>query len=327
MNKGKLMPLNKGEWKIIDEKIEAAIKQSQPRGWKKALHVMREWGVLAVNISVILGLVALAATQFYQANARLAKEAAFEATTDQSLKGIQGDIGGIKTDVAKLNLALSAAKPIAQFKASLPELRSSIAAAQKQNAKMSPALMADLQSKLMSVCTDVPSYWPVVADFITYRSYRSASWSPPANLPNCRDTQPSTTTLQNNFQMNGKPQKLETKLVGYHDCRFALDSTLDGNWLNTLIDKAAVFFKTCVILYSGGPIVARLDLARQTRVVDSVVEGTHGMTVSISDSLQFEDCVFEFTVQPSPNQQAKTLTELLLNQSAPTIKLPIQKLS
>ncbi len=230
------MPLTKTEWKTIEDKLEAAIKQSQPRGWKKALHVTREWGVLGVNISVILALLALSASQFYQANTRLAKEAAFEATTDQSLKGIQGDIVGIKTDVAKLNLALSASKPIAQFKASLPELHSSLTVAQKQNVKVSPTLIADLQSKLATVGPDAPNYWPAAADFVSYRSFNNATWSPPANLPNCRDTQPSTTTLQNNFQMNGKPQKLETKMMGYHDCQFAFDSMLDGNWLNTLID-------------------------------------------------------------------------------------------
>ncbi len=322
------MPLTKTEWKTIEDKLEAAIKQSQPRGWKKALHVTREWGVLGVNISVILALLALSASQFYQANTRLAKEAAFEATTDQSLKGIQGDIVGIKTDVAKLNLALSASKPIAQFKASLPELHSSLTVAQKQNVKVSPTLIADLQSKLATVGPDAPNYWPAAADFVSYRSFNNATWSPPANLPNCRDTQPSTTTLQNNFQMNGKPQKLETKMMGYHDCQFAFDSMLDGNWLNTLIDrKAAVFFKTCVILYSGGSIIARLDLAHQTRVVDSVADGTHSMTVSISDSFQFEDCVFELSVQPSPTQQAKALTALLFTQNTSKITLPLAGIS
>lgn len=327
------MPIRDEDWKAINktiaDAIDAAIKPLKPQGWKKMLHVLQQWGVLAVNVTVILGLLALAATQFYQANTRLAKEAAFEATTDLTLKGIQGDIAGFKTDVAKLNLALSASKPIAQFKASLPELRTNIAIAQKQSVKASPKLVSELQDKLNATDTDAPNFWPTAAEFISYRSFVATSWSRPHSIPRCTDAKPAITTMNMNFQDPTK--KLAMNMGVYKNCLIALDSPIDGERLNAMLfgDIPVIFFNQCVIVYRGGPITIKIDLARANRVVASIKDkqGNTTDTMSTSGGLSFVDCLFDFSVQQSPESQAQELTKLLLRTSTPNLKLPIVKTS
>src|ERR1039457_1119157 len=55
------------DWPAIHKAIQDAIAPLKPRGWKKALHLLREWGVLGTLDTVIIALLALAATAFYQA--------------------------------------------------------------------------------------------------------------------------------------------------------------------------------------------------------------------------------------------------------------------
>jgi hypothetical protein len=322
------MAVSKDEWNKIEalvaSRIEASVKELRPSGWRNALQLLREWGLLGVNVSVILALVVFAATQFYQANARLGKEERFEGKTEEQLKQIRDSIADINARLSKLSLNFSASQPISQFKSTLPELRSNIATAQKQNVKLPSTVLGDLRSKLAGTKADAPDYWPVVADFITYRSVSSASWSIPTNLSNCRDTKARTATLNENFTLNGVPQKMAVDMNGFVNCRFTLDSAVDGEWFNRLITKPSViFFDKCVIVYNGGPVVARLDLAYKEHVVDSVAVGQGTSRLTVSNSVAFDDCIFEISVENTPTEQAKGLTQRLLAQEPPKMSLPI----
>lgn len=52
------MPRRTDDWKAIDKRIadaiEAAIAPLKPSGWRKALLLLREWGVLAVTVTAII---------------------------------------------------------------------------------------------------------------------------------------------------------------------------------------------------------------------------------------------------------------------------------
>ena len=60
------MPIGKDDWKAINkaiaDAIEAAIAPLKPSGWRKALLLLREWGVLGTFAAVIFALLALAAS-------------------------------------------------------------------------------------------------------------------------------------------------------------------------------------------------------------------------------------------------------------------------
>lgn len=325
------MPIGKPDW----EKIRATVKtevearfraeskrpaSSEPN---KIIRGLKEWGVLGIAGGLALLLLA----QSYDHNG---KEQRFEGETTttltqvkENIQGLQKDVSAVKDEVAILKLQIAVSQPIAQFKSHLSELRPSFGLAQRQGSKIPTAIMLDLQSKLRTVGTDAPNYWPVVADFVSYRSISTASWAI-KTLPNCRDTKAETTTL--NFNTNEAP-KLAANILGYHDCRLVLDSTLDGAWLNPLIvDGKVIIFKRCVVVYNGGSIEIRIELAKN-RVVDAVGQEGHAMKLSVDNALTFDDCIFEVSVEQSPGEHAKQLTAFLLNQNAGSIALPIRKAS
>lgn len=325
------MPKRNDDWKAIDKRIadaiEAAIAPLKPSGWRKALFFLREWGVLATTATVIVALLALAATAFYQATARVGKQAEFETNTARDLTDIRKDISGIRSELAKLTLSTNVALPLADFKANLPALRSSLANARKQESKIPPKLVENLQAKLTATGTDVPNFWPTAAEFISYRSFSTTSWSPVPALPDCTALTPQVDTFSPGFAAGGQPLKLDVKMGSYRNCRLTLDSPEDGKRLNELLaDMPVIGFYRCVVVYRGGPIA--LALAGPHVVASASGKNGAAGTVSAASSLQFVECLFDFSIQEStPPPVAQQLTKLVLDQNTPTIVLPIRSAS
>jgi hypothetical protein len=95
--------------------------------------VLREFSVLGATAGVFIALLALAAAAFYQATARVDKQARFEVTNGRDLTEIRNNITAIRGELAKLTLSANATLPLADFKANLPALRSSLANARSKN--------------------------------------------------------------------------------------------------------------------------------------------------------------------------------------------------
>jgi hypothetical protein len=87
------------DWPTIHKAIADAIAPLKPSGWRKALFLLREWGVLGTIAAIIIGLLAIAATAFYQATARIEKQARFEAQTTSTLEQIKGTLTGLQASV------------------------------------------------------------------------------------------------------------------------------------------------------------------------------------------------------------------------------------
>ena len=189
------------------------------------------------------------------------------SATDTTLKTLSPFI----QDVIRHQFESASKLPTSTLRERLPALRELIAVAANQKTKVDSKVVSSLSEKLLQIPNKTDEFWSAASSLVSYRSSSAANWSPATILPNCRDTKPSQSTLQQNFLLNGKPQKLEVGFIGYHACSFALDSDLDGSWLNTLIlGKSAIFFKECVVSYNGGPIKAKLNLAHRNQIVDSV---------------------------------------------------------
>jgi hypothetical protein len=316
------MAITPNEWVKIRAEINAAVEPLKPTGMRKVAKVLKEWGLLGILTAAVLGL-------FAQSYSRLGKEQYFEGQTTATLNQVNENIGGLqksysalRDDVTALKIQIVTLQPAAQFKAQLSQLRPALVEATQQQSKIPPQIISDLQTKLQLVGTDAPSYWPVVAQFVTFRSIAGSSW-PLKNLPNCRDTKPS----QANLPVSSASGQLNEKLKSYQDCRFTLDSSVDGGWINPLIvEGEVIFFTRCVVEYHGGPLEIRFDLA-QNRVVDSFKHGTHAMSMSVDRTITLTDCIFQLSVDQSPSEQAKQLTTFLLTQNTKQISLPIRKLS
>jgi hypothetical protein len=77
---------------LLQDKLAAEVALLRPRGWKNALHLLREWSVLGVTATVIVSLLALALTQWNSANGRLATEASFRTHTEDRLTAIETNL-------------------------------------------------------------------------------------------------------------------------------------------------------------------------------------------------------------------------------------------
>jgi hypothetical protein len=136
---------------------------------------------------------------------------------------------------------------------------------------------------------------------------------------------PHVQTFSPGFESGGQPVKLDVKMGDYRNCRLTLDSPEDGKRLNELLaDMPVIGFYRCVVVYRGGPIA--LELAGPHVVASAAGKNGAAGKVTAASSLQFVECLFDFSIQePSPPPQAQQLTKLLLDQNTPTIQVPIRK--
>jgi hypothetical protein len=142
--------IRKEDWPSINKAIDDRIAPLKPRGWRKALHLLREWGVLGTIATVIVGLFAVAAAAIHQAVARVGKEATFETNTGRDLDDIRKDIKAIRGDLAIQGLVNHASLPLSEFKATLPAVGSAIAKAKQQEVKAATEVIDNLQQKLIA---------------------------------------------------------------------------------------------------------------------------------------------------------------------------------
>ncbi|MGB8782378.1 MAG: hypothetical protein WCD02_04625, partial [Terriglobales bacterium] len=240
---------------------------------------------------------------------------------------IESTVKQISRDSAKQTLVGHAALLLPEFKETLPELGSAIASAKQQNVKVSPKVIGDLQDKL-TASVNAPDFWPVAAEFISYRSFNNTSWSAPPNLPTCTDSEPSESTVS-----ILSPTQATINPGVYENCRFTVDSPQEDARLNEIIQKrmAVVIFRHCVIVYRGGPI--NLVLAFNKYNVPWSAEPEKGramggtVNISVRDAVQFRDCLFDFVLHNEPPKAGQELTQLLLVNSSNEIRVPLSMLS
>ncbi len=280
----------------VQSRIQTAINEHlNPHGWQKLIYWLRLMGPLAATISLIVALLTLAATAFYQATARIGRQATFETNTERDLKEIRGDIAGIRGDLAKLSLAAAVALPSAQFRATLPDIHSSITIAKQQNFKVPVTIVEDIAHKMVATDTNAPAFWPTAAAIISYQSSLlvggSRNWS--VTIPACRgpadlDASPEASIQKVTPEGKAIGPKVPIARLGDQDCYVELDGKNASRWDCT----------RCLVKYSGGPL-------------------------SIRD-VNFKDClfVFDFGVKQSPTPDGQRLSEILLASGLRNVKIP-----
>ncbi len=258
----------------------------------------------------------------------------FRTRTNDRLDTIDKTLAGIQGDLSKQSLINHAALPLPDFKATLPDLNSAIARAKQQNAKVSSAVIGDLQQKL-SASVDAPDFWPTAAQFISYRSQNTLpdfqSLMQP-NLPNCTDHEPTPMELvvSDEEAKNGKQNdtalvsdllketdKNKTHMVSavYQDCRFTLDSPEETARIPNLGTQRSyvLTFRHCQIVYRGGEIKLLTPNPRPTAITGKS-NVRSDVYVFIGQTVHFENCLFAFVISSQPPKEGQSLTEQLLAQ-------------
>ena len=182
-------------------------------------------------------------------------------------------------------------------------------------------------SKVSVSHQDLPETWAAIGEFINYRSLNSSSWTPPADLPDCVDTVPRTSALNQGFSVEGEKKELRENLAGFVNCRITLDSPDDGKKISSLLSNgiAHISFNKCVVAYHGGALT--IPLSWEKRVVDSIPFEKGGAVALTTNgpALDFTDCVFDVSIQRSlPPADGQNLTRLLLAKNRSTFEIPLK---
>lgn len=230
----------------------------------------------------------------------------------------------IEKSLTTMGLQNSAALPQQSFDKVLPHLKETFSTLRKDNIKVSPQIVTDLQSKFTDASDSASDYWPTAAAFISYRSFVTSA-APPTSLPNCRDTKPNISTFTTQPTSAGETLKAQAKLAVYKDCRITLDSPEDGNKLNELLrDVAMITFSRCLVIYRGGEV--KFALSWNNHIAGSAVGKNGGaVTLTVSgNTVEFIDCWLDFSINESPrSREGRLLTRLFLNQPGSQIDLPL----
>ena len=127
------MAIRNEDWdtirRVINESIENALSKLKPRGWRKALHLLREWGVLAAILGVITTLLGIVGAAWYYVFTHTEKEASFQTKTEMRLDSIDKQLLEIHGDLTKQAIINHASLPLADSKTTLPDLRATVATA------------------------------------------------------------------------------------------------------------------------------------------------------------------------------------------------------
>lgn len=222
----------------------------------------------------------------------------------------------------------SAAKlPIAMLQERLPAVQHLLATAKDQRFKADAKIVDTLTRKLNAANTSAGGFWPTAAEFISYRSLQTEQRiaDGASNFPNCTDHRPTAPKI---IGIEGNNFTLGRSL--YENCRITFDSPLENEKINSLLQDftSSITFRNCVVIYRGGEI--KLIVSFKDHIVrfanlshpsDPPVLGT----LNVSSTLQFENCLFDFTFRGTPPIPGQELTRAILATGSPTIGFRVQK--
>jgi hypothetical protein len=293
------MPLNATDKAWITLEIQNALKR---KGWGKLTGFLKDWSGAGAAITILV----LFFTQW-------TAYVEFRTKTTDRLETIENSLKQISRDTTKQSLVNHAALPVAEFRATLPDLRTTVASALKQQVRVPSTVINGLQQKLVGA-EDTPDFWLTAAEFISYRSFNTISWDASRNLKVCVESPPSDAKVS---EVKSSTQIVVSAAV-YENCKLTLDSPEENRLLNSyLVGRSQqIAFKHCLIVYHGGPvnlILAFKDFKAHFRIsgVDHPPEGD--VVVSNDHTLEFHDCLFDFSFGNVPSEQGKELTEIFLD--------------
>jgi len=259
---------------------------------------------------------------------------------DAGLRQPIEDIKATRTDVAEIKGKLETLSPLindlllerfkksadlpqGEFQRNLPEIQNLLALARQRGVAVNPVLVRRMSEKLLNIKPRMPDFWPATAQLVNYRSSNGA---PPkvlelasVKLPDCTDSEPQPMRIT---EVLG-PHEANVSNALYETCRITLDSATDNERINSLLlgRFPRIAFKNCLVIYRGGQINFKLEWKGE--VINMHVEGGPLLSVAMSgNTLQFENCLFEFTLEGVPPPVGQKVTEVLLAQNSNTLKLP-----
>jgi hypothetical protein len=322
--------MNQRDQEWIREEIRAEIHSAlNPVGWDKLSYVIRKWGKPALIVTLIAALCTAVIMLGIRVVDNVEKNAEFRGRTEQRLNNIEASLLEIRGKLTAASIQTQIALPQSAFQNGLSALKSNLAEARSLNVKVPIPLLEDLEAKLQNSDQNAPEFWPTASEFI---SYRSVVLSPSMNLSkltlegfsDCVSNPPTEAKIFKVLPENGLQQTVQTNEPTYENCRITLDSPRDEKALNTYMLTTFPFiaFKHCLVVYNGGAvnIIFYIPMEGGTEIMTNSGLVTLTPTKLTGASLEFFDCLFEFSIPKVPPKTGLKMTESLLAQNNNPVK-------
>jgi len=141
--------------------IQSAIGSLRPHGWRKAVSVLRELGILGAIITVIVALLGITAAAVYHAVADVREETALRTRTGDRLEKIESTLNLLTAQLAAQKYSTIPPKELKNHREELKDIRDNLAKARR----------------------DTPGYWPATFQIITLFSKASSDIEKVAEQP------------------------------------------------------------------------------------------------------------------------------------------------
>jgi hypothetical protein len=253
--------------------------------------------------------------------------------------GVQATLTDIKTTSDKTSGTLAALQPVIQdllmhqldtvsklspeaLGRQLPSVSNLIQAARNVGVQVAPQVSDQLGKNLLKVPDSSPGYWPATAALISFRPQISSGGADSAT-PDCTDAPPHPSVISS-VDLHGAVTGV--KNAYYENCRFTIDSPKDDNRFNALISRSfpVIEFRHCLIVYRGGSFALILRVDRDNAPIQTLSGHGHDAMLSVhGPTMMFRLCRFDFSVQDQPPAKAKLLMQAMLQQSGPSIQVPV----
>ncbi len=210
-------------------------------------------------------------------------------------------VSSIQGSLAKQTITTHSTLPPSEFKATLPDLASSIALARKRHVKVPTRVVDDLTKQLTATDTNTSGFWPAAAQLISYRSTLTHEdlEDLKSRLPRCVDLVPHPATTAQGISPG--EQTVRINPAYYENCQFRLDSPEEDEVISSFAQRfPALTLRRCLVIYNGGEVHLRLGMW----------------------PLMFENCLWNISVSGTPPASGQKVTETLLANNPDLFRLP-----
>lgn len=172
------MPFSSDNQKWIQDEIAKAVNELRPHGWRKLLFKLREYGALAIPITIILALLGMVITLGMAYVNRSTAEAVFQTNTNNHFTSIENTLTAINQKISNMQLSTITTLPVT--KQTVKQAADVVASAKQTGEKLNPELVSAAGQKLAEAAVEQPEAWSAALAFVDYKSFANVI---PSHIP------------------------------------------------------------------------------------------------------------------------------------------------
>lgn len=249
----------------------------------------------------------------------------------EKLAGLTATMEFLKPDVSK-NLPRVMKQNLQQngdLELGLKTVAALATKAQQQRITSDSTAIAEVIQDLLSIKDRNADFWKASTSLLNYRSFdispRQTTGLSTANLTDCTNSDPLPYKITEVGPV-GEIKKYSNAY--YENCRFTLDSLEDDKRINSIMLNRfpVIELRHCLIVYKGGDFSLITYWQPFLGPFHALTgKGTGGVFKYTGPSLQFIECLFDFSVSNQMPERGQEITQGLLAQNGLSLILPLGK--